>query len=197
MNLRVCSGIALSFSFLLVSCIFEPQPAIETAVFQTMQISELETAAAGIPAEATPLPEATLPPPTETSAAAEIAALSESAPDPLPAARTGIVLYGGECFDFDDGEITGVDHDDCDIWMAEASLIRQMYGMQLSGYVTLSAPTRTYCVEGRYEPGDLAVQTDLYMCFITNKGQVGFMVAREYIGSAPIEGIVFDYWVFD
>ncbi|MEX1247458.1 MAG: hypothetical protein WEA61_03155 [Anaerolineales bacterium] len=187
-NMRAYLAVLLTVSLLLTSCIFNTQPAIETAVAQTLQISGFETAAAGVLIEATGTPE---------PAVADTAAAPDVAPDPMPAATTGIVLYGGECYDFDDGLVSGPDDDDCDIWMAEATLIRQMYGMQLSGYVTLSAPTRSYCVEARYEPGDLAVQTDLYMCFITNKGSVGFMVAREYIGSMPIEGIVFDYWLFD
>jgi len=52
-------------------------------------------------------------------------------------------------------------------------------------------------LEGRYEPGDLALQTDLFMCFITNEGQAGFVVVRSYLGAIPFSGVTFDYWVFE
>ncbi|RME89262.1 MAG: hypothetical protein D6770_05055 [Anaerolineae bacterium] len=80
--------------------------------------------------------------------------------------------------------------------MVEPALFRQMNGAQVSGYVTLTPPTRSQCLAGRYEPGDLAVQTDMYMCFITNEGNVGFIVVRSYRGSPVFTGITFDYWVF-
>jgi len=132
-------------------------------------------------------PSDTPAPPTNTPA--------ENAPDPLPVAYTGVILNNGECVNFDNGQIVASPDAQCDVWLAESTLFRQVNGSQLSGYVTLEPPTRTHCVEGRYEPGDLAVQTDMYMCFITNEAEVGFIVVREYRGQ-PITGIVFDYWVF-
>ena len=193
---RALLAVFLFFSLIFSACV-PTQTAIETAVAQTPQISQLETAAAGVAGEPTKLPEATKPEarateeiPTDTAAPPE-----EIAPDPLSASTTGVALNNGECFNFDNGQVTEPDSE-CDVWLPEPALFRQINGMQLSGYVTLTAPTRTYCGEGRYEPGDLAVQTDMYMCFITNEGRVGFVVARSYLGE-PISGIVFDYWVFD
>ena len=79
----------------------------------------------------------------------------------------------------------------------KAALFRQVNGSQLSGYaVSDQPPTRTRCVSAKFDPNDLAIQTDLYMCFHTNEGRVGFIVVRQYRGSAPISGVVFDYWVF-
>jgi len=194
---RVWLAVLLLLTFILAACAVT-QSSIETAVAQTMQISLLETAAAeaGLPTrqpEATQPLEATMdtPQPTET-----VAVPVEIAPEPLPASAKGIILNNGECFNFDNDQVTAPDTE-CDVWLAEPGLFRQMNGAQVSGYVTMTAPTRTYCVEGRYEPGDLAVQTDLYMCFISSDGRIGFVVARSYLGAIPFTGIVFDYWVFE
>lgn len=156
---------------------------------------------AAVPSETlTPSPTSTetVAPPTETPTATSTptATPEEMAPDPLPAAYTGIILNNGECFNFDNGQVVAAPDAQCDVWLAEPALFRQVNGLQLSGYVTMEPPSRTHCLEGRYEPGDLAVQTDLYMCFITAEAHVGFIVVRQYIGSVPITGIVFDYWVF-
>lgn len=198
MDLRTMFAVVLGFALFLSACT-PTQPAIESAVAQTLQISQLETAAAGIANQPTRQPEATQSEEvaTETLAPTDtIAPPAENAPDPLPATTTGVILNNDECFNFDNGQVTAPDIA-CDVWLVEPALFRQMNGMQLSGYVTMTAPTRTYCLEGRYEPGDLALQTDLYMCLITNEGRIGFVVVRSYIGEMPFTGIVFDYWVFD
>jgi len=190
MNSRAWLAAILIFSFGLSSCILT-QSSIETAVAQTLQISQLETAAA-VGNQPTEQPEATgFLLPTDTAAPP-----AETAPDPLPASNTGVILNNGECFNFDDGQVTAPDTE-CDVWLVEPALFRQMNDAQVSGYVTLTAPTRTYCLEGRYEPGDLALQTDLFMCFITNEGQAGFVVVRSYLGAIPFSGVTFDYWVFE
>jgi len=190
MKSPVLFAVILLFSFVLASCVFN-QSSIETAVAQTLQISQLETAAA-VGNQPTEQPEATgFLLPTDTAAPP-----AETAPDPLPASNTGVILNNGECFNFDNGQVTAPDTE-CDVWLVEPALFRQMNDAQVSGYVTLTAPTRTYCLEGRYEPGDLALQTDLFMCFITNEGQAGFVVVRSYLGAIPFSGVTFDYWVFE
>ena len=136
-----------------------------------------------------PLPSETALPPVFTSTP------MENAPDPLPAFNTGQILNNGECFNFDNGQVSLPDTQ-CDVWLAEPALFRKVNASQLSGYVTFEPPSRTHCLEGRYEPGDLAIQTDLFMCFITSEGYPGFIVARDYLGGIPSTGIVFDYWVF-
>jgi hypothetical protein len=156
--------------------------------------------------ETPPLPTETIPPtaipPTETftptplpPTATFTATPEETAPNPLPVGYTGVILNKGDCFNFEDGGVSVPDQR-CDIWLTKQFLFSQMNGAHLSGYVTMDAPTRTHCVTGRYEPGDLAIQTDLYMCFITDEGRAGFIVVREYRGNVPFTGIVFDYWVF-
>jgi hypothetical protein len=120
----------------------------------------------------------------------------ENAPDPLPVTNTGVILNNGECFNFDNGQTLAAPDGQCDVWLVEAALFRQVNEVQISGYVTQSPPSRTHCAEGRYESGDLAVQTDLFYCFITAEGHVGFIVVRDYRGGIPSTGIVFDYWVF-
>jgi hypothetical protein len=171
-----------------------PTMDVNGIVAQTMAAYTVEAllTQAAIPSETpsttpslTPSPTVVTPTPTP----------EENAPDPLPVAYTGVILNNGECFNFDDGGVSVPDQR-CDVWLTQPGLFRQMNGAQLSGYVTLDPPTRTHCATGRYEPGDLAIQTDLYMCFITDEGRVGFIVVREYRGNMPITGIVFDYWVF-
>lgn len=132
---------------------------------------------------------------TQSVPAAPTSPPDETAPVPLPASTTGVILNNGECFDFDTGQVAALNAQ-CDVWLAEAALFRQVNGAQISGYVTLTPPTRSQCLAGRYEPGDLAVQTDLYMCLITNQGMPGFVVVRSYRGEVPFTGIVFDYWVW-
>jgi hypothetical protein len=136
----------------------------------------------------------TAPTPAAPTTAPTVAPV-EAAPDPLPASTTGVILNNGECFDFDTGQVTALNAQ-CDVWLAEPALFRQVNGARLSGYVTLTPPMRSQCLAGRYEPGDLSVQTDLYMCLITNEGVPGFVVVRSYRGDVPFTGIVFDYWVW-
>lgn len=191
-NSRAWLAAILILSFGLSSCILT-QSNIETAVARTLQISQLETAAAAVGSQTAPIVEMS----TETLAPTDtVASPAETAPDPLPASTTGVVLNNGECFNFDAGQVTAPDAE-CDMWLVEPALIRQMNGAQISGYVTLTAPARTQCVQGHYETGDLALQTDLYMCFITNQGRVGFVVVRSYLGAVPFTGVAFDYWVFE
>jgi hypothetical protein len=122
--------------------------------------------------------------------------INELAPDPLPITNTDSLLNVGECFDEDTG-LTGQPDQQCDLYLdtVNAGLFKQMNGAKLSGYVTMTPPTRSHCATATYEPGDLAIQTDLYYCFISNQGAVGFIVVRQYMGM-PMTGIVFDYWVF-
>lgn len=194
------------FTVLALACgtttMANPVADMDTIVAQTFAAYTVEAAltlAAAPPPAATPLPppsatpegaapvSSPLPPPSATP--------EELAPAPLPATHTGIILNNGECFNFNNGAVSVPDAH-CDVWLAEPALFRQMNGAQISGYVTLSPPTRSQCAAGRYEPGDLAVQTDMYMCFITNEGRIGFIVVRQYRGAVPFTGIVFDYWVF-
>lgn len=168
-----------------------PTADVHAIVTQTMLAYTVEAA---LTYAAAPSPTVEAPSPSQTQPAPPTPA--EIAPNPLPASHTGVILNNGECFNFDNGLVTPPD-DQCDVWLAEPALFRQQNGAQLSGYVTLSPPTRGHCATGRYEPGDLAVQTDLYMCFITNEGRIGFVVVRQYRGGVPFTGIVFDYWVFE
>jgi hypothetical protein len=121
---------------------------------------------------------------------------AELAPDPLPAYNTGVPLYNGECFDFETGFPVTPPDLECDVFLNANTVFQQINGAKLSGYVTMKPPTRTYCINATYEPGDLAIQTDLYYCFITNQGQPGFVVVRQYLGGVPMTGIVFDFWIF-
>jgi hypothetical protein len=150
------------------------------------------------------VPSATPQPPTSTDTPAPTATatvitltptIEEIAPDPLPAGFTGIILNNGECINFDTGAITPPDAQ-CDVWLTGAGLFHQMNAAKLSGYVTMTAPSRSHCIGARYEAGDLAVQTDLFMCFMTNENRPGYIVVREYRGGIPFTGIVLDYWVF-
>jgi len=175
---------------------------MDTIVAQTFVAYTVEAAltlAAAPPAASSPLPPPSATPQGAASASSApppaSATPEEIAPAPLPATHTGIILNNGECFNFDNGQVTAPDAQ-CDVWLVEPALFRQVNSAQISGYVTMTPPSRSQCASGRYEPGDLGVQTDMYMCFITNQGDIGFIVVRQYLGTVPFTGIVFDYWVF-
>jgi hypothetical protein len=161
----------------------QPTTDVSALVAQTMMAYTLEAALTQVAGQSQSAPPAAQPTPEEI------------APDPLPAGYTGVILNNGECFDLDTGAVSAPDLR-CDVWLTQSGLYSQMNGAQISGYVTMEAPSRTNCVAARFDPGDLAVQTDLFSCFLTDEGQVGFIVAREYRGGIPSTGIVFDYWVF-
>jgi len=170
-----------------------PEANVDDIVTQTMAAHTLEAALTqtALPSD-TPIP----PSPTSTESPPVTATPQEVAPDPLPATNTGIILNNGECFNFDTGQALVSPDAQCDVWLVQSALFRQVNGVKISGYVTMTVPTRSMCAAARYETGDLAVQTDLYYCFISNEGNVGFIVARDYRGGIPSTGIVFDYWVF-
>ena len=186
--------IALVAALALAACSPDQQAALGTAVAETLTLQALLTAAA--PATDTPPPPDT-PIPSDTPAPSATPTPGGVAPDPLPATHTGIALNIGECFDFDSGQIVAADAASCDMWLKDSILIEQMKGSQISGYVTFTAPTKSDCQAALFDPNDLAIQTDLHMCFITADGTVGFVVARSYLGAVPFTGFSFDYWVFD
>ncbi|MDP2975655.1 MAG: hypothetical protein Q8N45_05515 [Anaerolineales bacterium] len=196
-RLSHCLNIAALFALLTAGCIPQtpapPTADVDSIVAQTLAAHTVEAALtqAVQPSTDTPLPTDAPPPPPNTPTATP----EETAPNPLPMTHTGIILNNGECFNFDNGAVSAPDAQ-CDVWLYQSAMFRQMNGAQISGYVTMEPPTRGHCAAGRYEPGDLAVQTDLYMCFISNEGNIGFIVARNDLGGVPFTGIVFDYWVF-
>ncbi len=170
--------------------------AVESILTQSAQTVESALTQAALP----PPPTQTFTPPpaaTDTPTVTPTATPEEMAPDPLPAAYTGVILNVGECFDFDTGQVSLPDQR-CDLWLDANINLHQINGALLSGYATFTPPSRSHCVSARHDPGyDVsAVQTDLYMCFTSSESRYGFMVAREYRGSIPYSGIVFDYWVF-
>lgn len=147
------------------------------------------------PATPTTLPTETPPPPSPLPTATSTP--EEVAPNPLPMTHTGVILNVGECFDFDTGQVSLPDQR-CDLWLDANINLHQINGALLSGYATREPPSRSRCAAARHDPGyDVsAVQTDLYMCVTSSEGRLGFMVARQYRGSVPFTGIVFDYWMF-
>ncbi len=165
-----------------------PNSEIATYVAQTANAA-IQTQAA--------LPSSTPVPPTITPLPSATPTIQQNAPNPLPASHTGFNMNNGECFDYDSGIMASAVNGDCDIWLAESGLLRQVNAAKTSGYVTISAPTLFDCQNTQFDPNDLAVQTDLYMCFESNQGHVGFIVARGYLGGIPFTGIVFDYWIFN
>ncbi len=208
------------FSLVALACGGMPLPSsgqdIATAVEQTLDAYTLEAGAtqvaqtlAAAVTQLAALSETPLPPsPAEPAATAPTttatppspvpptATVEQTAPDPLPATHRDVILHNGECFDFDSGQVVASSDARCDLWLVEPALMRPWGGAQISGYVTQQPPSRSYCLGARYEPGELAIQTDLYYCLITNEGHPGFIVPRDYLGGIPFSGFVFDYWVF-
>ncbi len=181
---------AAALLLLLASCFpvppGTPTPDVNQIVIQTFAAYTVEAALTQ-----GALPSATLPPPPPTETP------EENAPNPLPATNTGIILNNGECFNLDTGAVAAAPDAQCDLWLVQPALFRQVNGAKLSGYgVSFTPPTRSKCAGAKFDPGDLAIQTDLHMCFLSNEGKVGFIVVRQYRGGVPSTGIVFDYWIF-
>jgi hypothetical protein len=190
---RTRLGILFVVAGFMLACLSTPSPA------PTIDVNQLVTQTfAALTANAPTATVAPLEPsltPTVVLTDIPTVPVDATAPSPLPVTHTGIILNAGDCFDFDTGAVTPLNAS-CDMYMAEGALIRQTNGAQISGYVTFEPPSRSDCIAGRYEPGDLAAQTDLYMCFKSNNGGTGFVVVREYRPGIPIPGIVVDYWLF-
>jgi len=121
-----------------------------------------------------------------------------TAPSPLPASHTGIILNDGECYDLDDGNAPYVLDADCDILLVYPLILRPQNGAQLSGYADLTPPSLGTCMGKAFDAGDLAPNTDLYICFHTDEGNYGFIVQRP--DGAPFEvsshRLVFDWWLY-
>lgn len=121
-----------------------------------------------------------------------------TAPSPIPASHTGIILANGECYDLDTGNAPYVMGPQCDVLLVHPQILRPQNGAMLSGHATLDAPSRTECESAIYEAGDLAPNTDLYICFRTNEGSYGFLVQRT--DGAPFaissQRLVFDWWLY-
>jgi len=178
--MRKLAAIIVLLALVALACSTTPVPPtadVSTIVAGTLAAYTVETALT----QASPAATVTGPP--QVTAKPE-----EVAPNPLPAANTGISLDSGQ---------VNVPGARCDLLLTQSGLFHQVNGSKLSGNnVSYSPPTRSKCVAGVYAAGDLAIQTDLHMCFISNQSRTGFVLARQYLGSAPLTGIVFDYWVF-
>jgi hypothetical protein len=158
--------------------------------------------ACGIPSTPEP-PTATTAPPTDTPlpvpTPTDTPIPDPTAPSPLPMTHTGIILNDDECFDLDDGASPYVLDADCDILLVYPQILRPQNGAQLSGQATFEAPSRGDCAAAVFDPGDLAPNTDLYICFLSDEGHYGFIVQRP--DGAPFDiashRLVFDWWVYE
>jgi hypothetical protein len=154
-------------------------------------------------APATPTPTTEPPvPPTDTSMApapTDTTPPDATAPSPLPVSNTGIILNEGECYDLDNGSAPYVLDGDCDILLVSILTLQPQNGAQLSGYADLSAPSLATCMGKAFDAGDLAPNTDLYICFLSDEGHYGFIVQRP--DGAPFDvsshRLVFDWWLYE
>jgi hypothetical protein len=150
---------------------------------------------------ATPTP-APLPPPSDTPAPVptptDTPIPDATAPSPLPMTHTGIILNDGECYDLDDGNAPYVLDADCDILKVYPQILRPQNGALLSGYADLTPPSLSDCMGKVFDAGDLAPNTDLYICFLSDEGHYGFIVQRP--DGAPFEisshRLILDWWVY-
>lgn len=178
----------LTLVLITLSCGFvTPTPPADTAIPPTDTLPP----AADSPIPPTdPLP----PPPTPTDTAVP----DIFAPDPLPMTNTGIILNDGECYDLDNGHAPYTLDDDCDILLVYPQILRPQNGAQLCGHATLTPPSSNDCASAAFDPGDLAPNTDLYICFLSDEGNHGFIVQRH--DGAPFDTashrLVFDWWVY-
>ena len=166
----------------MLSPMFTPQPP------QPVKLSPA-------PAQPSAVPEPVKPPPIVTE---EPSPTPEPAdiytPNPLGPEFSGMWIAVGTCYDMDilytsEGEA-------CDLVLEQDGLLFPVYGALLSGYAFDTEPDLVKCIEviSIIQNDDpVAVQSDLYMCFLTNAGRYGFFVARQI----DIQnGIAFDAYLF-
>lgn len=192
------SAILLTAACLLIAglaCSIPGGPTAEPPDPGAVATAVAATIAAGAAPATEPPP--TVAPPTAAPSPSETPG-DLFAPDPLPAMQTGIILLHGECYDLDNGNAPYLLDADCDMLFVPPYIIQMQNGARISGYASMSAPSKNGCIAARYEPGDLSPNTDLYMCFQTNEGHYGFVVQRA--DGAPFETasqrLIFDWWVY-
>jgi hypothetical protein len=172
----------LALVLITLSCGFAtPTPPADTPILPTDTVPPPPTNT--VPA---------LPPPTDTPIP------DVNAPDPLPMTHPGIILDDGECYDLDNGHAPHMLDADCDILLVYPQILRPQNGAQLCGHATLTPPSRGDCEAAAFDSGDLAPNTDLYICFLSDEGHYGFIVQRP--DGAPFETsshrLVLDWWVY-
>jgi hypothetical protein len=196
MKRRNLLGVLLLMSLLVITCDQLPRPAgpdtPATAVALTME------AQAGLPSAVPPSPTETAPSLPTLLPSTDTPIPDQFAPSPLPAANTGIILKEGECYDLDTGDAPYVLDADCDVLMVPIQILRPQNGAMLCGHATFDPPSLAQCQTAAYDAGDLAPNTDLYICFRSNEGRYGFLVQRH--DGAPFAvastRLVLDWWVY-
>jgi hypothetical protein len=112
----------------------------------------------------------------------------------LTVAFTGLIFETGTCYDLDVLQPIDVTDSARDLCMIQYSLLEPQNGGLMSGYATMTPPSKGECITPNLLPDPIAVQTDLYLCFQTNLGVYGFFVAREYQDAQ--DRIIFDMYLF-
>lgn len=151
------------------------------------------------PAQPTQAPQPTSPPaqptqpPPPTSPPQPTAPPNAYAPDPLGPEWSAMAFSGGKCYDLD--ALYYADGAACDVALsADGWLITPQNGALFSGNGSLKAPSLNDCKAAQMSADPIALMTDLYLCFKTNKGTYGFFVMREAPQSSGL--IVFDAYLF-
>ena len=196
--MKSTSTLAAALSLLLLALACAPATPTATVPVEDLvgtAVAQTQTAEA---AETAPPVETTEPPPPLPTAT-DTPVPDVTAPSPLSAMYTGIVIADGECYDLDDGNAPYVLDGDCDILLVYPQILRTQNGALLSGHATLDAPSRNDCSAAVFDGGDLAPNTDLYICFKSDEGHYGFIVQRH--DGAPFDvashRLVIDWWVYE
>ena len=151
------------------------------------------------PEPAAPPTDTPAPPATPTDTPTDTPIPDATAPSPLPMTNTGIILNDDECYDLYNGDAPYLPDADCDILLVYPLILRPQNGALLSGHADLAAPSRADCMAKVFDAGDLAPNTDLYICFQSDEGNYGFIVQRP--DGAPFDvsshRLVFDWRVYE
>jgi hypothetical protein len=113
-------------------------------------------------------------------------------PDPLGPQYTGMWFSAAACNDMD--ALLSIDTTQtCDLYLqASAAMLEPINGALITGYATSHPPSLNTCQAVALGAAPVAVQTDAYLCFLTNERRYGFIVVREH-GDM---GITYDAYVF-
>lgn len=186
---------------LSLACSLNPTPVPEPTATEDRQAIIETSVAATLAAQPTEVPPTDEPAPAPTDTLEPTAEPTEEptpgdvvAPDPLGPGYTGLIFDFGTCYDFDTYQPVPEGDASVDACLNPYGMLSFYNGALMSGYATFDPPTRNDCMASALSPGDLAPNSDLYLCLQTSLGSYGFFVERDL--QLDQNRFTFDLYIF-
>ncbi len=114
-------------------------------------------------------------------------------PDPQGPQYIGMWFAAGTCIDLDAID-TPAGNGSCDLQLQpSAAMLDPINGAQITGQATSKPPSLNTCRSVELRTSTVAIQTEAYLCFLTNAGRYGFFVARKDLLQ---KGVTYDAYIF-